>query len=107
VTDADGHDGFVTVNVIHAVGNYLAFGLVGKVVCISLPWLTLRFVLFADAALVSKCFLLFRVHGQSWFSTAFSSLHARVDVLKLGVAVRVLIPLTRLTVARQAVPQFG
>ena len=52
-------------------------------------------------------FLLFRVHGQSRFATVFSSLHARVDVLKLGVAVWVLLSLTCLAVALQAVPQFG
>lgn len=51
----------VAMNIVHAIGNGLAFGFVGKVVRVSLSRTALGFVFSPHIALVSQRFLLFRI----------------------------------------------
>lgn len=101
--DADADPALVGPDIVDAIRDRLAQGLVHEVVnahefgrSLGLP--------FASAVLeIAKEFLLFRIDRNRRVVAILKALHLVVDVLELGVAVRVLRPFTRLTVALEAV----
>ena len=102
--DAHAHPTFVVRQVVDAVGNRLAQFLVWEIVHPHFDGSTTPAVLAAAVLEIPDQFLLFRVHGDDRLAPTPKPLGQPIDVLELGVAVRMRLALSRLAIGLQAEP---
>ena len=105
VIDADAHPAGVVGQVVHAIRNRLAEGLVRKVVDPNRLGVTARTPLPPRIFERADELLFLRVHRHHRLAPPLKSSHPAVDVVELRVPVWMLLPLQRLTVRLQAVTQ--
>ena len=103
VIDTHAHPTLVAGQVVDAVGNSFAHAFVGKVVDLDFLRLALRLPLLAGVLEFSDQFLLLRVDRDHRLVLFLKRQHLLVDVLELGITVRVRRALTRFTVGLQTV----
>ena len=105
VVDADAHPAGIVGQVVHAVRNRLAEGLVREVVDPNRLRVTARTPLPPRVFERADEFLLLRVHRHHWLAAPLKRPYPAVDVVELRVPIRMLFPLQRLTVRLQTVTQ--
>ena len=105
VVDADAHPAGIVGQIVHAVRNRLAEGLVRKVVDPNRLRVTARTPLPPRVFERADELLFLRVYRHHRLAPPLKSPHSAVDVIELRVPVRMLLPLQRLTVRLQTVTQ--
>ena len=103
VVDADRDPGAVVGQVVDPVGYCFAVSLAGEVVGRYLDWLAFRVPFPAGLGEPSYQLFLFCVNADHGVAAGEELRGERVDVLKLGVAVGVLVPFEGLAGSLQAV----
>src|SRR5262249_51735061 len=105
MTDPDAHPRLVLSQIIDAVRHGLGLVFVWKIIRLHLFWIMRGPQLTAAILIGTHHLLLLGVHGNRRIVGLQLSAYHLIDVLELGIAIRVLGSFQALLVALQAIPQ--
>lgn len=89
-TEANIHPAFIVGEVKHPLGTGLALVFIGKIIGVHPPRLSVSFPLLARLGKVADSFLLLGIHRNHRLAVALKPLHQAIDMLELGVSIRML-----------------